>query len=163
MAAPFMNAIAERFAAYGVGSIFIYTYEAHPGENYPHLMSMEQKFRHAHAMKDVFDVRHPILIDALDGACHRAYGSMPNMTWIFTRFGMPIYKSAWTDWRSIADTVAYFLVAAERAKAGENLIPFQVEYLGYRSRDEEVFCRELARNGPKATKEWKTYRRMRKS
>ena len=38
-----------------------------------------------------------ILLDALEGACHRAYGSMPNMSWIFTRSGIPVYKSNWTD------------------------------------------------------------------
>jgi len=42
-----MNAIAERFKEQGVGSIFLYTHEAHPGENYPHLTSMEQKHKHA--------------------------------------------------------------------------------------------------------------------
>ncbi len=40
-----MNALADRVAAGDVGSIFLYTNEAHPGEYYPHLTSMEQKFR----------------------------------------------------------------------------------------------------------------------
>ena len=30
-----MNAIADRFSGQGVGSIFLYTHEAHPGEYYP--------------------------------------------------------------------------------------------------------------------------------
>ena len=69
----------------GVGSVFLYTHEAHPGENYPHLTSLAQKLEHAKALRDVLDVTRPILVDALDGACHRAYGSMPNMSWIFNR------------------------------------------------------------------------------
>lgn len=92
-----MNALADRVAGQDVGSIFLYTHEAHPGEHYPHLTSMEQKFRHANLMRDLLGVTRPILVDALDGACHRAYGSMPNMTWIFNRSGLPIYKSDWTD------------------------------------------------------------------
>ena len=80
-----MNAIADEFSAQEIGSIFLYTNEAHPGENYPPLRTMEQKFRHARALRDVLDVTRPILVDALDGACHRAYGSMPNMTWVFNR------------------------------------------------------------------------------
>ncbi|MBI5823418.1 MAG: hypothetical protein HZB18_05270 [Chloroflexi bacterium] len=65
-----MNAIADRYAAHNIGSIFLYTHEAHPGENYPHLTSMEQKFRHAYDLRDVLGVTRPILVDALDGACH---------------------------------------------------------------------------------------------
>ncbi len=36
------------------------------GENYPHLTSMEQKFRHTRALRDVLGVTRPILVDALD-------------------------------------------------------------------------------------------------
>nr|NIN96395.1 hypothetical protein [Anaerolineae bacterium] len=95
-----MNAIAERYVDRGVGSIFLYTHEAHPGENYPHLTSMEQKFRHAQDLREILGVARPILVDSLDGVCHRAYGSMPNMTWIFTGNGIPVYKSDWTDHHS---------------------------------------------------------------
>ena len=34
----------------------------------------------------------PILVDSLDGACHRAYGSMPSMSWVIDRGGRPVYK-----------------------------------------------------------------------
>src|SRR5919201_3554358 len=109
MAASSMNAIAERYVAKHVGSIFLYAHEAHPGENYPHLTSLEQKLRHARDLRDILGITRPILVDTLDGACHRAYGSMPNMTWIFNKSGMPIYKSDWTDARSVENAVVYFL------------------------------------------------------
>jgi hypothetical protein len=47
-----MNALAERYADRGVGSIFFYTHEAHPGEYYPCLTSIEQKFKHARDLRD---------------------------------------------------------------------------------------------------------------
>ena len=47
-----MNALADKYAPRGVGSFFLYTGEAHPGENYPHLESMEQKLNHARALRD---------------------------------------------------------------------------------------------------------------
>jgi len=72
MAVPSMNAIADRFSEKGVGSIFLYADEAHPGEYYPHLTSIEQKFKHARDLCDQLGVTRPILLDALDGACHRA-------------------------------------------------------------------------------------------
>lgn len=39
MTVPSMNSIADRFTWQGVGSSFLYTNEAHPGENSPHLIS----------------------------------------------------------------------------------------------------------------------------
>ncbi|MBT3189048.1 MAG: hypothetical protein HN736_05260 [Anaerolineae bacterium] len=150
-----MNAIADQYADQGVGSIFLYTHEAHPGENYPHLTSMEQKTRNAHDLRDVLGVTRPILIDALDGACHRTYGSMPNMTWIFNRAGIPIYKSDWSDAASVENALIYFLNVGERRKSRERLAPFHVERLDYRSQDREAFYNGLERSGQKAVDEFR--------
>jgi hypothetical protein len=155
MAAPSMNAIADQYAHQGVGSIFLYTHEAHPGEYYPHLTSMEQKFRHATALRDVLVVTRPIYIDALDGACHRNYGSMPNMSWIFTRSGVPVYKSDWTDSHSVQNAIEYFLQVAGRRREGERMAPFRVERLDYRIQDQKQFYAGLERNGPKAVREFR--------
>jgi hypothetical protein len=155
MAAPSMNEIADRYAASGVGSIFLYTHEAHPGENYPHLTSMAQKFEHARALRDTLGVTRPILVDALDGACHRAYGSMPNMTWIFSRAGLPIYKSNWSDANSVENALVYFLDVVQRRRDQERLVPFRVERLDYRNNDNEAFFEGLERSGPKAVREFK--------
>ncbi len=150
-----MDGLADRFSERGVGSIFVYTHEAHPGENYPHLTSMEQKLRHAEDLRDMLGVRRPILLDALDGACHRAYGSMPNMTWIFTTSGVPVYKSDWIDARSVENAVEYFVEVLERRRAGERLAPFRVERLDYRDQDRTAFYEALKRNAPKAVREFR--------
>ena len=150
-----MNAIADRYRDQGVGSIFLYTHEAHPGEHYPHHTSMEQKLRHARDLRDKLGVTRPILVDALDGACHRAYGSMPNMSWIFTRSGVAIYKSDWTDARSVENAIEYFLDVNERRRSGERLAPFHVERVDFRTQDREAFYRGLERNGPKAVREYR--------
>ena len=150
-----MNKIADRYKDQGVGSIFLYTNEAHPGEHYSHLTSMEQKFRHARDLRDVLGVARPILLDALDGACHRAYGSMPNMSWIFTRSGIPVYKSDWTDDNSVENAIQYFLDVSGRRRAGERLAPFHVERLDYRTQDQAGFFKGLERNGPKAVREFR--------
>jgi len=149
-----MNALADRVAEQGVGSIFLYTHEAHPGENYLHLTSMEQKLKHAHDLRDILGVTRPILLDSLDGACHRAYGSMPNMTWIFNRSGTPLYKSDWTDSNSVANAIDYFLDVTQRRRSKERLAPFRVERLDFRNQDREAFYKGLERNGPKAVKEF---------
>jgi hypothetical protein len=150
-----MNAVADKYAAHGVGSVFIYTNEAHPGEYYPHLTSMEQKFRHARDLRDVLGVKRPILVDSLDGACHRAFGSMPNMTWIFNKAAVPVYKSDWTDANSVANALDYFLDVLKRRRSKERLAPFRVERLDYRNQDREQFYAGLARNGEKAVREFR--------
>jgi len=155
MAAPSMNTIADRFSEKGVGSIFLYTHEAHPGEYYPHLTSMEQKLKHARDLREQLEVTRPILLDSLDGACHRAYGSMPNMSWIFNKAGVPIYKSDWTDAHSVENAIQYFLGMVDRRRSGEQMVPFQVERLDFRTRDVPGFMASLERNGPKAVKEFK--------
>jgi hypothetical protein len=155
MAAPSMNTIADRFSGQGVGSIFLYTHEAHPGEYYPHLTSMEQKFDHARDLRDKLSVTRPILLDALDGACHRAYGSMPNMSWIINKAGIPIYKSDWTDAHSVENAIEYFMGVVNRRRAGERMADFQVERLDFRTRDPNGFTTGLERNGPKAVREFK--------
>jgi hypothetical protein len=151
-----MNGIADKYADQGVGSIFLYTHEAHPGEIYPHLTSMEQKREHARDLRDTLGVTRPIMVDALDGACHRTYGSMPNMTWIFSRSGTPIYKSDWTDANSVENAIIYFLDVIRRRRDQVRLTPFRVERLDYRTNDTEGFYKGLERNGPKALREFRS-------
>jgi hypothetical protein len=150
-----MNAIADKYSSSNVGAYFLYTHEAHPGEHMPHLTSLEQKFSHAARLRDVLGVTRPILVDALDGACHRAFGSMPNMTWIFNRSGLVLYKSDWTDAHSVENALNYFLAVQQRRQAGEHLAPFRVERMDYRNQDRQKFYQGLERNGPKAVTEFR--------
>ena len=149
-----MNALADAYADKDIGSIFLYTHEAHPGEHYPHLTSFEQKLRHANALRDVYGVTRPILVDSLDGACHRKYGSMPNMTWIFNKGGRPLYKSDWTDMASIQNTLDYLLDVQARRRNKERLAPFNVQRVDFRTQDSIRFNEGLARSGPKAVTEF---------
>jgi hypothetical protein len=150
-----MNTVANRRADADVGSVFLYTNEAHPGEYYPHLTSMQQKRQHGQALRDVVGVTRPILLDSLDGGCHRAYGSMPNMSWIFNQGGVPVYKADWTDPVSVANTLDYLLARYAQGQAGVRLVPFHVERLDYRTGDRVAFDQGLARNGPKAVREFR--------
>lgn len=91
----------------------------------------------------------------LDGACHRAYGSMPNMSWILNRSGVPVYKSDRTDAHSVQNAVENFLDVAVRRQAGERLAPFQVARLEHRTQDRQAFYLALARNGARAVREFR--------
>lgn len=117
---------------------------------------MAQKFKHAQALRDVYGVNRPILVDALDGACHRAYGGYPNMTYIFSRTGQIVYKSDWTSAESVVRMLEYLLDVKERRKGGERLAPFRAERVEFREQDHESFNAGLERNGPQAVSDFKT-------
>jgi hypothetical protein len=111
MAADAMEELAGRYAERAVRSVFIYTREAHPGENYRHHGSMEVKRHNARAVRDHSRIRRQILLDDLQGTAHRAYGILPNMTWIIGLGGFIHYKSAWTspvDVREVLEGVLDF-------------------------------------------------------
>lgn len=80
---------------------------------------------------------------------------MPNMTWIFSRSGAPIYKSNWTDANSVENALLYFLDVVKRRRDQERLAPFRVERLDYRNSDRDAFYEGLARSGPKAVREFR--------
>lgn len=149
-----MNQLARQFAPEGIGSIFVYTNEAHPGENFSHLTSMEQKQTHAQALRDQLGVDRPIYLDALDGACHRYFGGMPNMTWILGRNGLAVYKSDWSDADSVVSCLEYLIRVRQRRQAKERLAPFRVERLDYRNHDRQRFFAGLERSGPRAVEEF---------
>ena len=80
---------------------------------------------------------------------------MPNMTWIFNRAGVPLYKSDWTDSSSVANEVEYLLAVVERRRSGQRLAPFRVERVDYRVQDRDGFYAGLERNGAKAVEEFR--------
>lgn len=153
-----MDQLAENYKDKNVRSIFIYTHEAHPGEKFPHHTSFDQKMFHAEKFKDFFGMKRELLVDSLDGACHRAYGSMPNMCWILDRGGRPVYKSDWTNTASVRRTLEYlFDMIQERRAMKTPFAPFSVHRTEYRARDETAFMKALERNGEQAVEDFKGY------
>lgn len=148
-----MDAIADRFADRAVRSVFVYTREAHPGEIYRHHTSMDGKRENAKALRSVVGVKRQILLDTLEGDAHQAYGCLPNMTWIFGRGGLILYKSAWTDPADVEDSLKRALDGLERRMKGDKL-PFYSERLSWRERDDETFRTLLERCGPQAVSDF---------
>ncbi len=148
-----MNDVANRYADRAVSSIFIYTREAHPAETYRHHSSMEDKRHHAAVLRDEGGVTRPIVLDDVAGTAHTAYGRLPNMTWIFGRGGLILYKSAWTDPVDVEDAIKHSLDGLERRVKGTKL-PFYSERLSWRVRDDETFRELLERCGPQAVSDF---------
>jgi hypothetical protein len=144
-----MDAIAVRHASRAVRSVFLYTREAHPGELYRHHTSMDGKRRNARALRDIVGLKRQILLDDLVGTAHRAYGMLPNMTWILGRSGLVLYKAAWTDPADVENALLGALDGLARRVKGEQM-PFYSERLSWRVRDDATFRRLLERCGPQA-------------
>ena len=158
MAVSSLDGLAARLRDQKVAAVFVYTHEAHPGEHFPHHSSFEQKLAHAREFQQRFNVRRPILVDSLEGTCHRAYGSMPNMCWIMDRAGRPVYKADWTDAASVERAVLDLFARADRRR--DTRLPsaaFKVELLESRPRDQVAFMKGLKVAGPKAVAEFKAW------
>jgi hypothetical protein len=150
-----MEPLADKLTSKKVGSIFIYTNEAHPGEVYPHHTSLEQKIDQAAKFKERWEIKREVLVDTLEGDCHRAFGSMPNMTWILDRQMRPVYKADWTNHESIESAVDDLLSMVERRKKLKlRLSEYNVEKTEYRLVDDSKFRAGLAENGERAVTEW---------
>ena len=148
-----MDAIADRFADRAVRSVFVYTREAHPGEFYRHHTSMEGKRENARALREIVGITRQVLLDGLDGPAHKAYGQLPNMTWILGRGGLILYKSAWTDPEDVEDSLKRALDGLEHRGKGDKL-PFYSERLSWRIRDDDTFRELLSRCGPQAVSDF---------
>jgi len=94
---PPLSRLYEKYRPGGFEFFIAYVREAHPGENYPHHTSFEQKLAHARRLRELEQVGIPILVDDLQGTMHRAYGLRPNMIYLIHRDGVVVYKSDWTD------------------------------------------------------------------
>jgi Iodothyronine deiodinase len=94
---PPLTKLYERYRSRGFEFFIVYVREAHPGENFPHHVSFEQKIAQARKLQELERVKIPILLDDLEGTVHRAYGLLPNMVCLIDRDGIVVYKSDWTD------------------------------------------------------------------
>lgn len=149
MAGSAMEDLTARYADRGVTSAFIYTREAHPAENYRHHTSMDGKRANAKAFVEQSNVRRRILLDDLEGTAHRAWGWLPNMTWIIGRGGVILYKSSWTFAEDVEDALVWALDHLARRR-DDNLAYFYSERLAWRVNDPAAFKAGLDRNGPQA-------------
>jgi hypothetical protein len=81
---------------------------------------------------------------------HRAYGLLPNMSWVLDRGGTILYKAMWTS----AARIGEFLERQETQPSGLAATAFYSEQLERVPRDRAAFQRGLERNGPRAVTEF---------
>lgn len=133
----------------------MYTREAHPGEAVGPHGTFADKLHSARRLRDEVGIRRPILVDDLGGTAHRAYGLLPNMSWVIGRGGQVIYKSDWTSAANVEAFLDRYEGGRARRPATGTVGPYLTEQIEYRDLDREAFYRRLIRNGPRAYDEFK--------
>jgi hypothetical protein len=134
---------------------FVYTREAHPGEHVGHHGSFETKLANARLLRDEVGIRRPILVDDLEGTAHRAYGLLPNMTWVIGRGGRILYRADWTSAANVEAFLDRHEAGRARRPSGGTVSPYLSEQIEYRDVDREAFYDRLRRNGPRSYEEFK--------
>ena len=134
--------------------MFIYTREAHPGENVGHHDSFGRKLGCARLLAEEAGIGRDILVDDLDGAVHRAYGLMPNMTWVIGRGGRIAYKANWTSAANVEAFLERFLAARGEHPPGMTPVMYETQQAEFRYPDRKRFMQRLLRNGPRAVAEF---------
>ncbi|MCH7740012.1 MAG: hypothetical protein IIC93_07685 [Chloroflexi bacterium] len=150
-----MDALAAEFEPAGVRSVFIYTQEAHPGDDWPNHSSFEHKLEAACKFVEQCGLQRPMLVDTLDGEVHRAYGALPNMSWIISRTGKILYKADWTDPRTIRQALEQLGFEIGERRDGAHLTPYYMETLPQRPNSTEEFMQGLLDvGGPRSAHEF---------
>jgi thiol-disulfide isomerase/thioredoxin len=110
---------------------FIYVREAHPERfpEYPAHQSYAGKRARAQALRDKFDTPRRVLVDTLDGDVHRAYGGLPNMSWVLDHTGHVFFKGGWTAPRDIRRALDAVLPLCEQDPPHGPLAPYYQEWL----------------------------------
>ena len=134
--------------------MFIYTREAHPGENVLYHDSFERKLACARLLAQEAGIGRDILVDDLDGTVHRAYGLMPNMTWVIGRGGRVAYKANWTSAANVEAFLGRFLAGQAGHPPGTSPVMYETQQAEFRYTDRQRFMQDLLRSGPRAVAEF---------
>jgi hypothetical protein len=95
------------------------------------------------------------VVDDLDGTAHRAYGLMPNMTWVIGRGGRIVYRADWTSAANVEAFLERYEAGRSRRPPSGAVAPYLSEQIEYRDVDREAFYDRLRRNGPRSYDEFK--------
>ncbi len=147
--------MAEEFKEHGISFVFVYTREAHPSDERPAHTSIEHKVGHARDMVRRWDIKRPMLVDGIEGTMHRAFGALPNMTYILSANGTVLYRASWTDERTIRIALEQILFERGLRRNRIRVSPYYVEWLPGRTNERLVFVEGLANDaGARAVEEF---------
>jgi hypothetical protein len=82
-------------------------------------------------------------VDDFEGAVHRAYGSLPNMTYVIGAGGRIIYRANWTDARTVAVVLDQMAFQSEQREARTRMTPYYLEWAPMREANRVPFLEIL--------------------
>ena len=95
-AAPSVQELYDEFGD-RVKFIMMYVREAHPGEHFAQVESIEEKLGHARTLKDFYNIQWTVAADSVDGNLHRALDPKPNSAFLMDRDGTILFRSLWAS------------------------------------------------------------------
>ena len=116
--------------------------------------SLESKLADARLLREEAGIGRDILVDDLTGTVHRAYGLMPNMTWVIARGGRIAYKADWTSAANVEAFLERFLAARSEHPPATVPVMYESQQIEFRYPDRKRFMQRLLRNGPRAVAEF---------
>lgn len=127
--------------------VFVYTQEAHPGENWPDHNDMSERINAAWRFKQDINIQRNILADHMDNRLKSAFGGGSHMSCIIAKGGRLIFQSNWLDAKVLKTAIEDLLVHAEISdKVGE----FQCHSIHFRKFPVKEYIQGLEKNGPTA-------------
>lgn len=109
-----MERLGRRYsdlARFGV----IYAREAHPGEGYRHIDSIEEKIEHARDLRRAERIERMLLVDDREGTLHRWSGGFPDSVLVVGTDGRVAAYAEWNEPDGIAEVLDRLLDAGGRA------------------------------------------------
>jgi len=146
-AAPSVRELYDEFGD-RVKFIMMYVREAHPGERFAQVASIEEKLGHARTLKDFYNIQWTVAADSVNGSLHRALDPKPNSAFLMDRDGTILFRSLWaSDYDALCKALnAVASGQAPPAKQSTKMIGPVARAMGY---VQEV----MVRAGPQAVKD----------
>ena len=115
-----MSAIEEVARKYHDAEIWhLYVREPHPQERkfkkYFKHKNYQDRLAYAKELRQLMNIKSPIVLDGMDERIHLLYGNMPNAVYVVDKEGKVVYKANWTDAAVIDQVLGELQV--EEAKA----------------------------------------------
>lgn len=116
-----VESLHEKYKDKDVEFFVVYSREPHAEERryfkkYKQHTSYEHKKEYACELVQTFGMKVPVLIDDLDEAVVKAFGRMPNMTFVVDKEGKIAYKADWMEATRISEVLDE-LLAEEKVSA----------------------------------------------
>ena len=97
MTASSAPSIQDLYDEFGdrVEFVMLYVREAHPGENFGQVETVQDKLESARALQKFYDINWIVAADSVDGDLHLALDPKPNAAYLINSKGKILFRSLW--------------------------------------------------------------------